>query len=154
MGSGTARTRPRGAIASPIPRGSRAGGINAYAYSDPIALIDPLGLGGFGPYDPGPSPADPAPGYRNPSTNKRRDWRTPWLPPNLARRGRCPPYWSIDIFVNGVIPLIGEKTVKIGNCESGVQCHYHGSIATGIDWTPGKKKGQLQQFDAVIVIPN
>ncbi len=130
------------------------GGVNSYAYANlnPLAFVDPFGLD-FGPLDPGPSPADPAPGRRNPDTSKRRDPRTPWLPRNLANRKHCSPYWAIDTFVNGLIPLVQEKTLKQTGCELTIECHYHGSIATGpFQWQLGGKKVEIQSFDAVTVI--
>jgi RHS repeat-associated protein len=131
-----------------------AAGPNTYAYveSRPLATIDPFGLQAF---DPGPSPVDPNPGRRGPDTKKRRDKRTPWLPPHLAKRGDCAPYQRItdgyrDSIFSGLIPLVAEQVIQETECQKVVLCVYEGTITLGANWA--ETKFRVRRYKAAYFI--
>jgi hypothetical protein len=115
---------------------------------------------GLQAFDPG-TPVDPAPGYRNPDTKKKRDKRTPFLPSNLAKRGKCPPYQRVtDVMpeelgariYSGLIPLVREEVLEDAPCYTRVRCEYRGRIAFLFDFETGAKRYATRAFGAGIVM--
>jgi RHS repeat-associated protein len=125
-----------------------SGGANTYAYvrSNPLNLIDSYGLTDEEvnkPFDPGPPPIDPWPGFTGPDTNEPRPPHIPFLPPNFGLAKDCAPYRLVSAVFGGyantgLIPLVEETVLNETDCERTVLCKYEGYIITHLPlWRPG-----------------